>query len=378
MLKDAVIGRTLKLTWLEVVVWFSAILVVSTLGTYLSYHGPLSSETMRAWGNRQPMNPVNMDVLRLVLGFLAALYILWGMGVFSSKREGRERLLLSLPLRRYEWWACVLGTGLLLVFALVFQPLYGFRQDLVRLRIEVPANTFQQITRPYLAYVVYMGGLWLGVVLPVFLLLVRSISLDRAEWRRWQTVVAADRRDFDITPPTFQGYVADLENYILFIKDVVERYFPVFLAVITLLVLEQFSALASSSTPMAADVAKTLLWLVWMPAAGLSVYILAKAYEDALAVAKSDLGAFIERLRSYPDRHELLDRVIEKRGELDRKRGPVTFLFSVFTGGRVMVYALGTVIVFLIKSLSTRYEDLARAFFPGWLVEFISNFFRHQ
>src|SRR5262249_4882069 len=165
----------------------------------------------------------------------------------------------------------------------------------------------------------YMAGLWLGVVLPVFLLLVRSIVLDRAEWSRWQAVFAADRSDFDITPPAFQGYVADLENYILFIKDVVERYFPVFLAVITLLVLEQFSALASSSTPLAADMAKTLLWLVWMPAAGLSVYILAKAYEDALAVAKSDLGAFIERLRGHADRHELLDRVIEKRGELDRK-----------------------------------------------------------
>src|SRR5215472_6258692 len=186
MLKDAAIGRTLKLTWLEVVVWFVAILVLSTLGTYLSYHGPLSSDTMRAWGNRQAMNPVNMDVVRLVLGLLAALYIIWGMGVFSSKREGRQRLLLSLPLRRYEWWVCAVGTGLLLVFALVFQPRYGFRQDLVRLKIDVPANTFTQITRPYLAYAVYMAGLWLGVVLPVFLLLVRSIALDRAEWRRWQ------------------------------------------------------------------------------------------------------------------------------------------------------------------------------------------------
>ncbi len=364
--------RSLQPTWRGVLAWFLVVLFVSTLGTYFSYHGALSSEAWQQWAQKQRVNPVSMDVLRVVLSALAALYVLWGMGVFSSRRSDRERHLLFIPLRRYEWWVLAISTVLLLVSAFLFQPLYALKPDLVRLGIPVPL-TFEQITKPYFVYCIYMIGLWLGIALPVFLIFVRSVLHDWTEWKqRWQETFALDSKDIDVTPQAFREFVVDMENYFLFLKEAAERYFPLLLAVITILVLEQFTELASSATPAAADAAKTLLWFFWMPALGVSLYLFGKVYEDALGAAKTDLGIFIEKLRAQPDRHDLLDKVMAKRGELDRDRGPMRFMFSVATGGRVSVYALGAFVGFWVRGLS-KYEDLAKAFFPTWIIDFISR-----
>jgi hypothetical protein len=370
-------ARSLKPTWPAVLVWFLLVLLVSTLGTYFSYHGPLSSDAWRLWAGKQRVNPVTMDVLRVVLSGLAAVYVLWGMGVFSSRRPEREGNLLSLPLRQYEWWVLAVSAILLLVSALVFQPLYAFRPDLIRLGIHVPL-TFEQITKPYFVYCVYMIGLWLGIALPVFLIFVRSVLHDWKEWKqRWQVTFALNRNDLEVTPQTFREFVVDMENYFLFLKEAAERYFPLLLAVITILVLEQFTELASSATPAAADVAKTLLWVFWMPALGVSLYLFGKVYEDALAAAKTDLSVFVDKLRAAPDKHDLLDKIMAKRGELDRDRGPMRFMFSVVTGGRVSVYALGAFVGFWVRGLS-KYEDLAKAFFPTWMIDFVSRLIHNR
>jgi hypothetical protein len=109
-----------------------------------------------------------------------------------------------------------------------------------------------------------------------------------------------------------------------------------------------------------------------MPALGLSLYLFGKVYEDSLGAAKTDLSVFVDKLKADPDNHDLLDKIVAKRGELDRDRGPMRFMFSVATGGRVSVYALGAFVGFWVRGLS-KYEDLAKAFFPTWIIEFVSR-----
>jgi len=356
--------RSVKPTRRGVLLWFLLVLVVSTLGTYFSYHGVFSSEASRQWAKHQRANPITMDVSRVLLSAGAALLIVWNLGVFNARRTSEEPDLLCIALRRYERWIFGIVTTLLLASAFVFQPLYGFKKEVIDLGLpSQPA--FDQLVKPYFPYTLYMLGLWVGIVLPVFLVFIRSLVSDVDRGKRSREVLGTNRGDVNVTQLVFQQFVADFEDYFIFLKEAAERYLSVFLLLIIVLWVEQITPLESSATHFASEIVKTILWVFWIPAMLLSVYLLVKVYDDARSPVMSVLSAFAKNLRNEPDKHELFTRVIDKRIELS-DRGGATFLKTVVINGRVSVYLLITVASPVIRLFLS--QGGAKAIFPDWLI----------
>jgi hypothetical protein len=246
------------------------------------------------------------------------------------------------------------------------------------LEAKVANDDYHQIMKPYIPYFLYIFGLWFGIVLPLFLFLLRSVSVD---WKQWK-----DRRsrldkcvDTKVSPllqeqfRTFEKLLTAFQDHIVGLKDIAERYVPVLLAVSLALLYEQVTPSHQTVTPAAVESGKLALWFLLGPALLICITIVALGYQGAAHKAESGLRFLIEDLGYSGEGVEAFKAISEARSKLIWDQSPAAFILSVVKSATVSIPLLLAVIIYVLHSLSGGWFSI---FVPKALVDFVQSVYK--
>jgi hypothetical protein len=381
--------------WLFVLVWYGGMLAIGTIGTFLAYErDSLSSDAWRCWAASGP-HAWQRDAARLLIAAILSVFMLWNMDIAAAlRKDRRERFVFEHP-HRYEMVIFVVFIGLLLLFHLSLLP-SSFRTALparaaLNLKLNptngycgniatrVAADDFGQIMKPYIPYMLYATSLWIGVVTPVFLVLLRRIHGDWKQWTERRTALdaclsrvsqsesdAEAGRSFDKLHIAFQ-------NYVIGLKEVAERYFPVLLAVSLALLYEQLTTSKETVTTAAVESGKVALWLLLGPTLLICITMVAVGYQNAARKAESGFRALAVASTERRASPELLDRLATTRAKLMWEESPAAFVLSVVKSATISIPLLLAITAYIVHTLST--EGWLGIFVPRVVIDFVRRVF---
>jgi len=376
----------MRLSWISAVGWYLAAGAIAAVGTRLAYGGPLSSDAWRCWSGP---NAWERDVARLVVASILALFMLWNMDAFAGEWKDQKDHYLFFRLRRYEWVTLLLVIAVLLLVTLQVNR-QDFRTGLPAraalqqsaycrdIESRVSANQFGQILKPYFPYLLYVFGLWIGVVLPVFLVLLRRL---RADWEHWKE--SRSRLDDSVktlsqshlNSPTFETLLLAFQDHIIGVKEVAERYVPVLLAISLILLYEQLTTSKQTVTPPAVELGKLALWLLLGPVLIACVTMVAIGYQNAAHKVESGFRILVRASVKSSGSAELVDRIVRARAKLMWDESPASFVLSVAKSATISIPLLLTVTAYVLHSLSGP-EGWIGIFIPKAVINFVKNIFR--
>ncbi len=232
----------------QLVLMYTASLIVGVMGVFFSYHTDITSSlAWIKWGNDQAWVG---DSVRLISLYLLALLL-----ITTSFRAGRRRDEQSFSLT-----FGIKNTTISLVFFLTvlilnfyYYPIY-FEIELLRTTdtylslsdIElVRSNYFEQVYKPFFVYFFYSFSLWVGIILPTFLILVDGFFEDYKKAN--ESIIKLpeyllpclndlEKRKDGNNLSSFKQVVSDLgkrnQDVILKLRFLVQRYLPALLVVI--------------------------------------------------------------------------------------------------------------------------------------------------
>lgn len=383
--------------WLLILAWYIAVLMVGSSGTFLAYEkDSLSSDAWRCWAASGP-HAWERDAARLLVAAILSVFMLWNMDTPAAiRKDRREHFLFQHPYR-YELVTFVVFIGLLLFFHLYLLP-SSFRNDLparaafniklnptnrycANITNKVAADDFGQILKPYIPYMLYATGLWMGVVTPVFLVLVRRIHED---WKQWTvrraaldaclSPVLAYRETPSEAAGAFERLHVAFQDYVIGLKELAERYFPVLLAVSLALLYEQLTTSKETVTTAAVEYGKVALWLLLGPTLLICITMVAVGYQNAARKTESGfraLAAFSSRHHTSP---ELLDRLSTTRARLMWEESPAAFVLSVVKSATISIPLLLAVTAYVVHTLSGP-EGWLGIFVPRAVIDFVRRVF---
>jgi hypothetical protein len=308
---------------------------------------------------------------------VVALFLIWSMRVIPHDQERTDDRLGDYAPRRYEWWIIGL-VGTALAIFLIF--LSSSFRDVMRGRGNPESSlTFGEIFKPYVPYTFYMAGLWMGIVLPIFILVIRTIKLDFADWREKRkslhaSVVSGLAGDADKIALRFDGLVAALQQYVLCLKGIGERYVPVVLGVCLMLLYEQLTPSKGTVTPLAVEAGKIAAWLLLGPALFMFITVVAIGYQNAAARAHAGLSALSRSLLEQSGKRDLLDKVLKSQSDLLWNQSPVAFVLTVVKSASVSMPLLLAVTGYLLKQLTGSGGWLG-IFVPQAVVDFVRRLY---
>lgn len=383
--------------WFLILAWYLGVLIVGVTGTFLAYESnSLSSDAWRCWSASGP-RAWERDAVRLLVAAILSVFMLWNMDTSAAMRKDqRERFLFERP-HRYELVIFVVFIGLLLFFHLFFLP-SSFRSTLparaalnlklsptnrycLNVSTEVAADDFGQIIKPYFPYMLYAAGLWIGVVTPVFLVLLRRIDGD---WKQW-----AERRvtlDECLSPALSQSEIhaeatrsferlhVSFQNYVIGLKEVAERYFPVLLAVSLALLYEQLTTSKETVTVAAVESGKVALWLLLGPTLLICIAMVAVGYQNAARKAEAGFQALAVFSSKRHGSAELLDRLATTRARLMWEESPAAFVLSVVKSATISIPLLLAITAYVVHTLSGP-EGWLGIFVPRVVIDFVRRVF---
>ena len=367
--------------------WYLGALTFSVVGTRLAYSNFLSSEAWQCWSSPTAWK---RDSALAVVAAVLAIFLLWNMQAFSSEQSGKKSRFFPSRLFRYEWVILETAALLLLIYTFVILP-NSFRAGLhVRilslsqkpgcadLESKLLVDDFHQIVKPYFVYLLHVFGLWGGVVLPVFLFLVRCISVDWDQWKQRRSrleefVSKAHKSDAQNRAKIFEGLLLSLQDYVVGLKDVAEQYLPVLLGVSLILLYEQLTPSSQTVTDAAVESGKFAVWLLLGPALLTCIIIVALGYQHAAHKAESGLRALVGRSAESVGDADVLKRIAEARSKLIWDQSPTAFILSVAKSATVSIPLLLAIIAYVLHLHS---EGWFRIFVPKALVDFVQNVFK--
>lgn len=365
--------------------WYAGAILASIAGTRMAYSNRFSSEAWQCWSSPTAWK---RDVARVIVSATLSIFLLWSMNAFSTSREHQEKQLSFFPLRRYEWMLLVGSVIFLMLFNLVLLP-NSFRAGLDRdmatlvqkhgcegLQAKIANDDYRLIMKPYIPYFLYIFGMWFGIVLPLFLVLLRSVSVDWKQWRE-RRLRLGECVSSEFVPSVqkpfqaFEKLLTAFQDYIVGLKDISERYVPVLLAVSLALLYEQVTPSFQTVTPAAEESGKLALWLLLGPAFLICITIVALGYQSAAHKAESGLRVLIKSSDSGKDA-DAFKAISEARSKLIWDQSPATFIFSVVKSATVSIPLLLAIIVYVLHSRS----DGWYIFVPKALVNFVQNMYK--
>jgi hypothetical protein len=361
-------GPSDELHWRVVVWWLAGTVTVATLGAYLAY-GPLSSAAWQCWSGQTAWK---RDSLRVLLSAILALLLLRNMGVISL--EARRSVF---KLKRLE------VIVLLLVFAvLIAAELTALSDSFVAnlpsrgCTLPTAAEKYRQIYFPYLPYTLYMVALWIGIVFPVLLFLVRSVQADllwsRNNWMVLQDSIAQARApESNALARTYRELVLRFEDYVLGLKAIAQRYIPVIFAVSIILFYEQLTPSSRTVTQAAVEGGKVGLWILLGPT--LVVCLVLVVYRYQLASEATVLGLSAVAANPAAD-DSLFDSALERRSNLSWERGAFQFVLSLFQSATFTIAFLVAVSSYALSSV-VQGEELMYLLVPKAVIEFLKRLF---
>jgi hypothetical protein len=365
--------------------WYSVSLGLSIAGTYLAYSDALGSKAWQCWTSPTAWK---RDSALAVVATALVIFLLWNMGTFAIGRKTPKTLFIPSNFRLYEW--LLLGTAGLLLLVLNFLVLPGiFRADLhAKLSVlaaspgcsdlsKVFADDYRQIVRPYIPYVLNPLGLWVGIVMPIFLQLIRSVFKDLRVWRinraRLDSYVSKAKRVGDTNGTSiFNGLVISLQNYVVALKAIAEEYVPILLGVSLILLYEQITPTVATTTSFSVDLGKFAVWLLLGPALVTCIVIVALGYQRATQRTEVALKALARNPSSAAD-SDLVKRIAETRSKLIWDQSPAAFILSVAKSATISVPLLLAIIAYVFHLHNDGWFAM---FVPKIVMDFIHNLYQ--
>jgi hypothetical protein len=384
--------------WLFIVLSYIAVFIVGTTGTFLAYEkDSLSSDAWRCWSASGP-HAWERDAARLLVAAVLSLFMLWNMDSMAAMRgTPRERFLFDHP-HRYEVAIFWFFIGLVLFFHLTFLP-SSFRHDLPSraalnlkqnpanpycpdIAHKVATDDFGQIMKPYIPYMLYATALWIGVVTPVFMVLLRRIRADWVQWRERRDSLDAclspllSQSQTDDTAPArfFERLRVAFQNYVIGLKEVAERYFPVLLAVSLALLYEQLTTSKETVTTTAVESGKVALWFLLGPTLLICITMVAIGYQNAARKAESGFRALAVFSSKHHGPPELPDRLAMTRSRLMWEESPAGFVLSVVKSATISIPLLLAITAYIVHTLSGP-EGWLGIFVPQIVINFVHRVF---
>jgi hypothetical protein len=384
--------------WVLIFAWYLAILMIGATGTFLAYEkDSLSSDAWRCWSASGP-HAWERDAARLVVAAILSIFMLWNMDTLATLRKNpHERFLFARPYR-HERAIFFVFIGLLLLFHLYLLP-SSFRAALPEraalnlkvnptnaycrdIKAKVAADDFREITKPYIPYMLYATGLWIGVVTPVFLVLLRRIRGDWKLWLERRTTLDASLSPIlsgsEIGRETtgfFETLHFAFQNYVVGLKEVAERYFPVLLAVSLALLYEQLTTSKETVTTAAVESGKVALWLLLGPTLLICITMVAVGYQNAARKAESGFRGLAALSSHHHPPPEVLDRIAATRARLMWEESPAAFVLSVVKSATISIPLLLAITAYIVHTLSGP-EGWLGIFVPQVVINFVRRVFQ--
>lgn len=347
----------------SLLLWYLIVLIISILGTYLAYNEPLTSEAWKAWSPGEK-NPWIKDSIRGVAIALVSLFVLWNLNVFGAWRSERKSYYPLFRLAIYEKVIVIIFFCLLMILQFTylredFKSQLPIRSDSFKSEEHAPDQySFRQIDLPYLPYSLYSIGLYIGIMLPALLCLIRRISFDKNTLSRTKKDLEnLSQLDVDSEKPftifCFKQFELAFQNYVILLKNLSERYLPLILVTAIFLIIEQITSSKATVTPAAIEITKILEWLLIGPILLLFLIIVAIGYQITVKGAEKKLRSFIDLIKMLPDKSEVLDEIINFREKLIWSYSPLSFIISAVKSASIAIPLLLTLIVYIIQNIAT-------------------------
>lgn len=366
-------GRAIA--WPQILAWYAAAIVIAVVGSYLAY-GPLTSDSWHRWALWTQTNVVFLDASRVVIAALLALFCLHSLDVVPSLASKRQ----SINYLRLEPYERILISAFVVLFVICAYYLlpenfdHVYRQQVASHEVTPGVSdpfSFGQIFGPYFPYSLYVAGLWLGIVAPVLFFMARSLRLDWRAWKALQGTLVIDVPDEKLTRRTITNLVIATQDVFSLLKESAGRYLPIFLAVITMTLVEELTPLKRSVLGPSSDIGKIILWLLWIPTLVILVGLFTILYDGEVKRAKNALSLMIARLQNLPAKTRELQDAAKALRDISDHENSVKALFDVIKTGSVGVYGLVVAVTAITVSVLRFHENWARAFVPQSLIDWL-------
>jgi ABC-type multidrug transport system fused ATPase/permease subunit len=344
------------------------------VGTFLAYQGPLSSAAWQGWDGADAWK---RDLMRAIVSALLSLFVLWSMDVAPEKGRGSRISGEPIIFNRYEK-RLFLAIFLMLLLMIFYILPAAFISGLDARGTNVP-RTFDQIMKPYFPYFLYAAGLWIGIITPVFLFLIRAAARDWAWWkearaRLYGILSRQVSSAAELTAASFQELTVSFQNYVIGLKNIAERYLPVLLAMSLGLMHEQLTTVHESATPESVEAAKVASWLFLGPALIIFITLVALGYQSAVKKAEAGFSPYIEILVKSPDKFDILSAMLVLRANFIWEQSPLSFVISAIKSASVSIPLLLALTIYVLQNL-IKGEAVPLIFIPRQVLEFLKGFY---
>jgi hypothetical protein len=343
----------------SLLLWYFIVLLVSILGTYLAYNEPFGSEAWQTW-SRAGQNSWIRDSIRGTAITLVSLFILWNLNVFAAWRSDPRNCYPIFRLAFYEKVIIITFLTLLLILQFSYLRL-DFMHNLSSkgypsITRQPEMYTFEKITLPYLPYSLYSIGLYIGMMLPALLCLIRRISFDKnilsqakKDLENLSQIDANSVESFTIIQ--FKQYELAFQNYVILLKNFSERYLPLILSTAIFLIIEQITSSKDTATQAAIEITKILTWLVIGPTLLIFLISVAIGYQITVNGAEQKLRSFIDLIKMSPDKSEMLGEISNFREKLIWSYSPLSFIVSAVKSASIAIPLLLTLTVYVMQTI---------------------------
>ncbi|WP_371882998.1 hypothetical protein [Caballeronia sp. S22] len=226
-------------------------------------------------------------------------------------------------------------------------------------------------------YVLYVVGLWILIVFPVLIVLVRLIRKDVS--RRREVLFQLNGsfptfapEDNELDSGCFEQIVVAFQSYVGWLKEVAERYISLIILVSLGLLYEQLTSSKLTTTTQSLDWAKVALWFLLGPSLIALVMIVALGYQGTARRVQSVYGRFAAGL-IFPGNSALFDRVTKERSSLIWERGPTDFVLNVLKSATVAVPLFIALVAYVLPTITG--GNWVEIFLPNSFIDMIRHLY---
>jgi len=387
------------MSYRTLIFWFSCVIAIAGLGTYLTYNGPLTTEAWQYWSGAGAWR---LDFLRLLFAALVAAYILWRLGNLRSGPLNLQELRILLPVGRREWMVLITIACVFLYAVLIHLPasfkttMYdksifehgGLMADNQKLKTvhnkfissQKPPdfNENVELRRPAIPYFFYLTGFWFGAVWVMFTCIARTA---RQDWRNRRqsiddfyqrlpslpiTAENATLREFDVMVTAFHRRSRSLRGR-------AQRYLSILLIFILCLIYENLTSSQGTILPESLEIAKLVVWILLGPVLFIFMAVIITGYHQSVEQIRNTIDQFIEILTETGANSSLLDKARQFDEELMTSKSGLAFLTTVFKSSSIALPLIISIVGYILQSITG--GEWIEILAPEILVNFVTSLY---
>jgi hypothetical protein len=355
--------------------WYVVAVLSCTVGTCLAYVGALSSAAWQGYAARKA--PVYDTSLAVASAILSALLV-WSL---KPRDEAAGFLPQDAPgltaWRRFALWV---GGLYILIHAGVIGP-WSMRRELIHRLAPPDWLSYRQVEVPYYPYLLYMFGLWLGIVTPVLLALRASYPGNLRWWGQVYGRLVASAQESAVVraegaPPVLpESIVNEYNECTRCLVMIADQYGSVAGGVILILLLVQLTPDIEVLTPAAVNAGKIALWFLFLPSCLWIGYRLFRSQRAAFVVAESALRQRASALMATSGEGKDIGSINAALSDV-KGGGSPAFFWEICTTQGVLTPLVIFVIAYLVRVKAIPGPvSIARILFPNFVMDWLAHSF---